>query len=97
MSGKCSRSPPPSSERDGFPFAVLACAVLRPMFGMLVLQALNNLSDEQVEYQVRDRVSFALFWGLAYVPDSLTQHLVAAERASAATSSACSRITLYNR
>ena len=25
------------------------------MFRMLVLQALNNLSDEQVEYQVRDR------------------------------------------
>ena len=28
------------------------------MFRMLVLQALNNLSDEQVEYQVRDRLSF---------------------------------------
>ncbi len=26
------------------------------MFRMLVLQALNNLSDEQVEYQVRDRL-----------------------------------------
>jgi transposase-like protein DUF772 len=37
---------------------------------MLVLQALNNLSDEQVEYQVRDRLSFwttlngVLFWSL---------------------------------
>ena len=30
------------------------------MFRMLVLQALNNLSDEQVEYQVRDRLSFSL-------------------------------------
>ena len=31
------------------------------MFRMLVLQALNNLSDEQVEYQVRDRLSFSRF------------------------------------
>jgi transposase, IS5 family len=28
------------------------------LFRMLVLQALNNLSDEQVEYQVGDRLSF---------------------------------------
>ena len=28
------------------------------MFRMLVLQSLYNLSDEQVEYQVRDRLSF---------------------------------------
>jgi hypothetical protein len=35
------------------------------MFRMLVLQALNNLSDEQVEYQVRDRLSFSRFLGLA--------------------------------
>src|SRR5438477_11722630 len=28
------------------------------MFRMLVLQALHNLSDEQAEYQVRDRLSF---------------------------------------
>src|SRR2546423_13306817 len=28
------------------------------MFRMLGLQALHNLSDEQVEYQVRDRLSF---------------------------------------
>jgi IS5 family transposase len=31
------------------------------MFRMLVLQALNNLSDEQAEYQVRDRLSFTRF------------------------------------
>src|SRR3982075_3663045 len=31
------------------------------MFRMLVLQALHNLSDEQVEYQVRDRLSFRPF------------------------------------
>jgi len=35
------------------------------MFRMLVLQALHNLSDEQVEYQVRDRLSFARFLRLA--------------------------------
>ena len=29
------------------------------MFRMVVLQAINNLSNEQVEYQVRDRLSFA--------------------------------------
>src|SRR2546423_8623390 len=28
------------------------------MLRMLVLQALNNLSNEQVEFQVRDRLSF---------------------------------------
>jgi hypothetical protein len=33
------------------------------MFRMLVLQALNNLLDEQVEYQVRDRLSFSRFSG----------------------------------
>ena len=45
------------------------------MFRMLVLQALNNLSDEQVEYQVRDRLSFSHFLGLAIedsIPDSTT-------------------------
>ena len=31
------------------------------MFRMLVLQSLYNLSDEQVEYQVRDRMSFTRF------------------------------------
>src|SRR5215813_7135544 len=28
------------------------------LFRMLVLQSLYNLSDEQIEYQVRDRLSF---------------------------------------
>jgi IS5 family transposase len=31
------------------------------LFRMLILQALYNLSDEQVEYQVRDRLSFTRF------------------------------------
>ena len=45
------------------------------MFRMLVLQALNNLSDEQVEYQVRDRLSFSRFLWLAIedsIPDATT-------------------------
>ena len=45
------------------------------MFRMLVLQAFNNLSDEQVEYQVRDRLSFSRFLGLAIedsIPDAMT-------------------------
>jgi transposase, IS5 family len=46
-------------------------AVLK--FKLLVLQSLYNLSDEQVEYQVRDRLSFARFLGLRLedtVPDA---------------------------
>ena len=45
------------------------------MFRMLALQALNNLSDEQVEYQVRDRLSFTRFLGLGIengIPDGTT-------------------------
>ena len=45
------------------------------MFRMLVLQALNNLSDEQVEYQVRDRLSFTRFLRLGIedsIPDGTT-------------------------
>jgi transposase, IS5 family len=45
------------------------------MFRMLVLQSLYNLSDEQVEFQVRDRLSFTRFLGLGLedgVPDGTT-------------------------
>lgn len=45
------------------------------MFKLLVLQTLYNLADEQVEYQVRDRLSFARFLGLGLedeVPDATT-------------------------
>jgi IS5 family transposase len=45
------------------------------MFRVLVLQALYTLSDEQVEYQLRDRLSFMRFAGLALheaVPDAKT-------------------------
>jgi len=34
------------------------------MFKALVLSALYNLSDDQIEYQVRDRLSFMRFLGL---------------------------------
>lgn len=36
-----------------------------PMFRVLVLQALYMLSDDQTEYQLRDRLSFVRFAGLA--------------------------------
>ena len=45
------------------------------MFRMLVLQSLYNLSDEQIEYQVSDRMSFTRFLRLGIedrVPDGTT-------------------------
>src|SRR3954468_9221925 len=48
------------------------------MFRMLVLQSLYNLSDEQVEYQVRDRLSFSRFLRLGIenrIPDGTTLRL----------------------
>jgi IS5 family transposase len=45
------------------------------MFKILVLQALYNLSDEQTEYQILDRLSFMQFLGLELhdvVPDART-------------------------
>jgi len=45
------------------------------MFRMLVLQALHNLSDEQAEFQVRDRLSFTRFLRLGIedgIPDATT-------------------------
>jgi len=45
------------------------------MFKTLVLSALYNLSDDQVEYQLRDRLSFMRFLGLGLgdrVPDAKT-------------------------
>ena len=45
------------------------------MVKTLVLQALYNLSDDQVEYQIRDRLSFMRFLGLGLedrVPDATT-------------------------
>jgi transposase, IS5 family len=45
------------------------------MFKVMVLQSLYNLSDDAVEYQVRDRLSFMRFLGLTIgdrVPDAKT-------------------------
>ena len=45
------------------------------MFKTLVLSALYNLSDDQIDYQVRDRLSFMRFLGLGLedrVPDAKT-------------------------
>lgn len=45
------------------------------MFKVLVLQQLNNLSDDRIEYPIRDRLSFMRFLGLALedrVPDAKT-------------------------
>jgi len=45
------------------------------MFKILVLQQLNNLSDDRIEYQIRDRLSFMRFLRLALedrVPDAKT-------------------------
>lgn len=45
------------------------------MFKVLVLQQLYNLSDDQTEYQIRDRYSFGRFLGLSpedAVPDAKT-------------------------
>jgi transposase, IS5 family len=45
------------------------------MFKVLVLQTLYNLADEQVEYLIRDRLSFMRFLGLGLedvVPDATT-------------------------
>jgi len=45
------------------------------MFKVLVLQHLYNVSDEQIEYQIRDRYSFCRFLGLSpsnSVPDAKT-------------------------
>ena len=39
------------------------------MFRMLILQSLYNLSDEQIEYQVGDRMSFTRFFGLEFEDD----------------------------
>ena len=45
------------------------------MFKLLVLQQLHNLSDDRIEYQIRDRLSFMRFLGLQMedrVPDAKT-------------------------
>ena len=49
------------------------CRIL--MFKLLILQRLHNLSDERLQYQVTDRLSFMRFLGLKLsgdVPDART-------------------------
>ena len=63
----------PESERKSNAGRKPLDAVL--MFRTLVLSALYNLSDDQVEYQIRDRLSFMRFLGLGLgdrVPDAKT-------------------------
>jgi len=45
------------------------------MFKILILQSLYNLSDDQMEFQIRDRLSFMRFLGLSLhdrIPDAKT-------------------------
>lgn len=45
------------------------------MFKILILQTLYNLSDEEMEFQLSDRLSFQRFVGIGYaddVPDART-------------------------
>lgn len=63
----------PESERKSRAGRKPLDAVL--MFKTLILSALYNLSDDQVEYQIRDRLSFMRFLGLGLgdrVPDAKT-------------------------
>jgi IS5 family transposase len=56
------------------------------MFKVLILQSLYNLSDDQAEYQVRDRLSFMRFLGLSLgdaVPDAKTLWLFREELSGA--------------
>jgi transposase, IS5 family len=45
------------------------------LFKLMILQQLYNISDEELEYQVNDRLSFMQFLGLSIedsVPDATT-------------------------
>ena len=64
------------------------------MFRILVLQTLYTLSDDQTEYQLRDRLSFMRFVGLALhdaVPDAKTIWLFREQLVRAGHSSGCLR------
>jgi hypothetical protein len=52
------RQKPRKSNADRKPFDVVL------MFKLLILQKLYNISDEELEYQVNDRLSFMQFLGL---------------------------------
>ena len=64
------------------------------IFKGLLLGVLYNLSDEQIEYQIRDRLSFARFLGLGVeggVPDATTFWLYREQLTRAGRSRSCSR------
>jgi len=44
------------------------------MFNLLILQTLYNLADEQVDYQIRDRLSFARCLGLGIEDGEIHPH-----------------------
>ena len=50
------------------------------MFKILILQRYYNLSDEQVEFQINDRMSFMLFLALTIADDILDSRTVWALR-----------------
>ncbi|GAN62486.1 transposase [Acetobacter indonesiensis NRIC 0313] len=53
------------------------------MFKILVIQVLNNLSDERTEYLINDRLSFYAFpWSGAVGPGTGCQNGLALSRAS---------------
>ena len=81
----------PDSERKSRAGRKPMDAVL--MFKTLVLSALYNLSDDQIEYQVRDRLSFMRFLGLGLedrVPDAKTVWLYREALAQAGMVECCS-------
>jgi hypothetical protein len=63
------------------------------MFRILVLQALYSLSDNQAEFQLRDRLSFMRFAGLGLhqaVPDAKTVCSIASNSSRPVPSRGCS-------
>ena len=64
---KLSKSPKAPGSRPPYDYVM--------MFKILILQRYYNLSDEQVEYQIKDRMSFMRFLGVTIaddIPDSRT-------------------------
>jgi transposase, IS5 family len=64
---KLSKQPKGKGGRPGYDYVLL--------FKILILQRFYNLSDDQVEYQINDRMSFMRFLGLTIsddIPDSKT-------------------------
>jgi Transposase domain (DUF772) len=67
------------------------------MFEILVLQTLYTLSDDQTEYQLRDRLSFRRFAGLGLhdaVPDARRSGCSANSWGWPAPSSGCSSASM---